>query len=524
MALVPSYAEVSPSGTGVKILCTGVLNDKLAKINREKGVELYDGATTNRYFALTGHMVSTRPQSLTGQREALFALQSMITEPMRETLVTDDGENAEKAIKLLAHIRGERADDYEEWLKVGMALSWCDRSEEMLDQWMNWSRLSDKFDEDICRSKWDSFRREDGNLVTVSYLERIAKEDGYDPDKYQTFSISARELLAVEIPRNYIIDDLIVADEPMVIGGASKSLKTSLALEAALSIATGSKFLERFDVLAQQPVMFLSGESGAKTLQDNLRLMIQTRGIEQDRLSGLHMGFRLPKLDDIKMVDDLVEELKRKEIRVLFVDPLYRSLRVGDGASNIYSMGAQLDLIAEKIARAGITIILLHHFRKQGKSFSEAPELEDLSQSGMAEFGRQFLLLKRREEYQREGEHCLWFSWGGSAGHQGLRILDVYTGTKERGLAWQTTLRTVGEYQQSKEEQKIVSKEGREEDLRERVLSVIGANPGIKSKDIAVEVGGRKANVVDTLNALEFEMRINCVVGERGAKSWYISQ
>lgn len=520
-AMLPTYCERSPSGTGIKMLAAGQLNAKLAKTNHSKGVELYDGGDTNRYFTLTGNVVDGR-KTITGQREGLFALQSIITEPVSTKIgPAADEENKAKGLEYLQHISSVRADNYDDWLKVGMALSHCDRSDEMLDHWINWSASSSKFDEDVCRSKWDSFRREDGRLLTVSYLERLAKEDGYDPNRYQTFAIRGSQLLTKSIKRDYIVDNFLVRNEPMVIGGASKALKTTVALDLAVSIVSGTKFLGEFEIKQPESVMFLSGESGESTLQDNLKQMIQAKQIDPESLDRLEIGFRLPKLDDLSCVDDLVAELISKEIKIIFVDPLYRSLRVGDSASNVYSMGERLELIAERIHRAGITCILLHHFKKQGRTHAEAPELEDLSQSGIAEFGRQFLLLKRRKLYEHDGNHCLWFSWGGSAGHQGASILEAYSGTNKLGLTWQTTLRDVREWEALQKESKTVEKDARIDDLRERVLEVIGANPGIKSTEIVTQLKANRSTLKEILEALEYDMEIHFQPGDKNAKLWF---
>lgn len=521
-AMLPTYCERSPSGTGVKLLAAGHLSAKLAKTSHAKGVELYDGGDTNRYFTITGQVVDGA-KPITGQRESLFAIQTMITEPISERVNLDsDPEKVTKAYQYLEHIKAERADNYDEWLAVGMALSWCDKSDETLEKWLEWSAQSAKFEEDLARSKWESFRRENGRVLTLGYLERLAKEDGYNPDRYQTGAVNACDLLGREIVREYLINDVMVVNEPMVIGGASKSLKTSIALEMALSIATGTPFLDTFEVKQRKPVMFISGESGAATIQENLQHMADRKGLTRSDLRGLNIGFKLPKLDDLNTVEDILEELRERETDILFIDPLYRSLRVGDSASNVYAMGAQLELIAEKINRAGITVILLHHFRKQGKSYSEPPELEDLSQSGIAEFGRQFLLLKRRAAYEWDGKHSLYFSWGGSAGHQGLRMLDVYTGVRQTGLTWQTTLRTAQEWEATQKEKKALDEEGENDEIRDRILEVLGGNPGINTRELCTLVGGRKALIVATLERLEYGLEVNCEHGPRNVKKWFM--
>lgn len=523
-AMFPTYCEISPSGRGLKFLAAGNLDPKLAKISKAKGVEIYDGGATNRYFTVTGNLFGPA-KTITGQGPSLIALQSIITDPPTQLgPELDRGLAAEKALALIQFIPADLADSYDTWLAVGMALNWCSTSPDLLQAWLDWSIASPKFDSDICEAKWESFTRESGRLVTLSYLEKLAAANGYDPTKYQTQSINAVDLLQKIIVRDYFVEDFMVAREPMIIGGASKALKTSVALELALSLATGTPFLQKFQVKAPLSVLFLSGESGEATLQESLQAMIGAKNFtpaQADQIGNLNFSFKLPKLNNPKMVDELVAELKAKEIGIVFLDPLYRSLSVGDQASNIYSMGEQLEWIAEKIHRAGISIILLHHFRKQGKS-TDPPELEDLSQSGIAEFGRQFLLLKRKERYQHDGKHSLWFTWGGSAGHQGEAVLEVYTGTRKIGLTWQTTLQSPQEWEANQADQQKVDKVTEADETRTRLLEVMGANPGLNTRELCAEVGGKRAKILALLEVLLASGTVTLETRKRGSKHYFL--
>lgn len=525
LGMLPTYAERSPSGTGVKLIAAGKLNPNLDAISHKKGVELYDGATTNRYFTITGQRIGPA-QEITGQREGLFALQTMLTDPIFDVTKIDPlNDDADKALQFLDHIHEDLADDYHDWIKVGMALHWCDSSAQMLERWKEWSQASPKYSERECEYKWDSFKRESGQLCTIKLLERLAQANGYDPNKYQTRAITGAELFNKTIERTFIIEGFMVANEPMVIGGPSKTLKTSIALDMAVSIVTGTPFLGKFAVPNPRPCMIISGESGESTLQSTMRAIAEARGIQAHQLDRLEIGFRLPKLDNPKCVDDLIEELRHKEIDTVFIDPLYRSLRAGEAASNIYAMGERLELIAERIHRAGITLILLHHFRKTGRTYSEAPELEDLSQSGIAEFARQFLLLKRREAYKQDGNHKVWFSWGGSAGHQGLNILEAFDGVYPH-RTWRSTLRSVTEFdemEKAAKKAKTEAEKGSENaNLRSRVLEAIGANPGINNSRLVDLLKVRKQDLGHILEGLAYDNLVSFNPGPKRSKEWHL--
>src|SRR5262249_34682913 len=154
----------------------------------------------------------------------------------------------------------------------------------------------------------------------------------------------------------------------------------------------------------------------------------------------------------------------------VIIDPLYLCLLAGNvegrQASNLYDMGPLLLGIAQTCLDAGATPILVHHARKQNQAIrgreGEPLDLEDLAYSGVAEFARQWLLVARREEFDPEvGEHELWLSVGGSAGHAGLYGLDVREGVLDDafgGRQWQVIVqsatKTIQANARAKEERK----------------------------------------------------------------------
>ena len=79
------------------------------------------------------------------------------------------------------------ADDYEQWLKVGMALHHqFDGNEEGLQLWHEWSESAHNYDADALERKWNSFHDEMGrNITTAATLIKIAKEHRQEHSKEQ---------------------------------------------------------------------------------------------------------------------------------------------------------------------------------------------------------------------------------------------------------------------------------------------------------------------------------------------------
>lgn len=77
---------------------------------------------------------------------------------------------------VLARIPLENVDEYDAWLKVGLALSnWSSGRDYGLTLWDEWSRQSPKWIEGVCASKWRGFKPNETNGVTVSTLYFFAK-------------------------------------------------------------------------------------------------------------------------------------------------------------------------------------------------------------------------------------------------------------------------------------------------------------------------------------------------------------
>ncbi|HEV7217151.1 MAG TPA: AAA family ATPase, partial [Chloroflexota bacterium] len=237
---------------------------------------------------------------------------------------------------------------------------------------------------------------------------------------------------------NYAIEwhvrGLLAKGQPCIVGGPSKSLKTSLMLDLAISLA--NVFPCDFGncplfACAAASVLFISAEMGKASLQDVRRRIVPTKGLHANPVR-MHWCFEAPKLSDDGDMRFLRRQIEALRIEIVFFDPLYLMLLTGSSgvsASNLYEMGPLLRKISQVCLDAGATPVYLHHFNRQGAVGSAHPTLEDLSFAGVAEFARQWILLKRREPYiGGTGQHELWLAAGGSAGHSGIWAVDVAEG------------------------------------------------------------------------------------------------
>ena len=168
LAQVEGYAEVSPSGTGIKIITRATLGS--AYVDHSIGLEVYPAG---RYFTVTGHAINGH----TDLPDYLVDLSPII--PAEVVNAVDD---AELKLPLADWPEDKIASDvmpyldpdcgYSDWLRVGQAIHHqTEGSVEGLELWDSWSQGSSKYLEGDCEYKWSTFNIvRSGNVVTLASL------------------------------------------------------------------------------------------------------------------------------------------------------------------------------------------------------------------------------------------------------------------------------------------------------------------------------------------------------------------
>lgn len=271
---------------------------------------------------------------------------------------------------------------------------------------------------------------------------------------YRFAPIDSAAFAVADFRPSWLIKRLLVKDQPCILGGPKKALKTSLLIDLALSLGSGSPFLGQFTVYDKTRTVLISGESGKHTIQETARRVARAKDIDLATADVL-WDFRLPQLASAIELAELGRGLRASGAKASIIDPLYLTLLAGQGeqglqATNLYDMGPLLLRVADTCLNAGATPILAHHAKRGRTTGAFDPlELDDLAFSGVAEFARQWMLLSRRQAYEPgSGLHRLWFSAGGSIGHGGLWAIDVDEGRLDEdfgGRRWGVTVKTASD-------------------------------------------------------------------------------
>jgi hypothetical protein len=282
----------------------------------------------------------------------------------------------------------------------------------------------------------------------MSLVGRLAGESGSNghvrSDRFRW--LTAAELDSGAFAQRYLIEHVLVEAQPSGICGRFKTLKTSIALDLGLSLATGRPFLDHFRILKRAPFAFMCGESGLRALQETSQRICRSRGWSLKQVEGFHLTSDLPNLDSPADLHEIRRFIVERDIKVLAIDPAYLCMDVAGDAMNLFAMGHYLRPLGELCLETGCAPLVVHHNKHTDRRVPA--ELSDIAFSGFAEFFAQWILLARRRPFDAErGHNELWMSVGGRAGHCGLYGLDVHEGRQSdpKGRVWEASVRDASE-------------------------------------------------------------------------------
>lgn len=131
------------------------------------------------------------PQEIEIAEAPMWVIEAMLSEPSKpdssprpqpQQTKLDHHNRAELteeewALSYLSALSSYRADDYDDWLAVGMALHSV--SDSLLTEWDNWSRQSQKYKPGDCDKKWKSFKSQGTKGIAIGTLAHMAQQDGW---------------------------------------------------------------------------------------------------------------------------------------------------------------------------------------------------------------------------------------------------------------------------------------------------------------------------------------------------------
>ena len=236
------------------------------------------------------------------------------------------GDNdATRARSYLDALSSGRADDYDDWLAVGMALHSVG-DDALLDDWEQWSAQSGKHKPSDCQRKWRSFKK---SGITLGTLGDMAKKDGW-----RGSAVTRRTVTAEGVGRE--------ADSPPII---TKPEKLETAELLALLRSQADEI--RYNVFTQQIEIKGKVIDGA----DRFYLKLAEMGYKVGKELAIDC---LVQVANENLYNPVTEYLLHCEHNVepTYIDGLATAyLRPGDGGASIYDEMLKRTLIGA-VARA----------------------------------------------------------------------------------------------------------------------------------------------------------------------------
>lgn len=171
----------------------------------------------------------------------------------------------------------------------------------------------------------------------------------------------------------YLIDNLWLDDAVGVIGGLPKNCKTWAGLDMAISVASGTPCLGHFHVARKGPTMVYLAEDSLPMVRERLLALCTHRGLQIDELD-LHVitapRLRLDLLSDQTRLQRTLEHYRP---RLLLLDPFVRLHTIDENQAQ--EVTPLLDYLRELQRSQGMSVVLVHHMRKNGSAAQQGQAL-----------------------------------------------------------------------------------------------------------------------------------------------------
>ena len=213
---------------------------------------------------------------------------------------------------------------------------------------------------------------------------------------------------------DWLVKGIFSSDQPTLFGAKSKCLKTSQLVDLAVALGSGTDWLGTFTIPKPRRVLFITGESNYRAISRRLLKAAMSRGYGLDDLKGMVRieAINFPKLPNIEHCVAVEATVKKYNIDVVIVDPLYRGIPADMDTNRMAQVGDSIVMFAKWCQPA--SLIISHHVTKMAaRTLGSPPDLEDLTGAGIAESCGNWWLVGRNERYAWDSKHDLCVSFGG---------------------------------------------------------------------------------------------------------------
>jgi AAA domain len=206
----------------------------------------------------------------------------------------------------------------------------------------------------------------------------------------------AHELEACPEERRWLIEGLWSAEAVGIVGGEPKCCKSFLALDMAVSVASGAPCLRRFPTIQRGRVLLFAAEDSLSVVRQRLTGIAAAAGFTLDALDIHVIVAPVVRLDvelDQRRLEETVRALRPM---LLVLDPFVRLHRIDENVSA--EVAPLLDYLRGLQRRHRVAVALVHHARKGAAHLRAGQALRGSSE--LHAWGDSNLYLRRNADEQ----------------------------------------------------------------------------------------------------------------------------
>jgi archaellum biogenesis ATPase FlaH len=387
-----TYAELSPSGTGVRAFMLGESPDSKdsTPVDGSFGFETFHA---KGFVTFTGHV--TELTELTGSENTVAPLTEEVkafcaTRFKRLDRVRAECVGAGKptmgfSFEEIAEFLKKLPEDlhYDDWVAVGMCVH-HETEGEGFDIWDEWSSRSPKYTStEYSMERWVSFGRNGtADYKTMGTVLQMIREHGGETglevasaDEFESlampksgkFRITADdEFAAQEASIKWLIKGFLPQGMLGVLFGESGAGKSFATLDMCAAISRGLETWNGHRVSAGR-VLYVVAE-GVSGFRQRIRAYCHQHALSR-------IGFDViydvtPNLMDVAQVSDLIKEVCEREPYDLIVMDTFAQVTAGANENSGEDVGVALSQCKRLAQRSGAMVLLVHHSGKDASKGS----------------------------------------------------------------------------------------------------------------------------------------------------------
>lgn len=387
-----SYAEVSPSGTGVKQWGKGQLPGPARQIkNDDIEIEFYD---RNRYFTMTGMIQSICSQKIEPRLKKIARLYERLTEqadtpPEPEPRASAEFDGSIDSLNISRHFkrlieRGEEPGHRSEAIAaVIRALLRAGHGENVIFTIFKAYPIGEKYKEKG-RAK-DNWLKGEIDRIRTKFIKPDTRRDDSQPHDSQPEQsphwqiVTLEDVYVAQIEEHPIIKGFIHENDPTVIHAKGGDAKSLILQDIFMTTAAGMSTLwGKFQIPEPAAALIVQSENSLQAIHQRAKMKCDgisdyIKGLQNVLFVGQYNNIQISGyVTDKQFQQNLVDFCKRAEdenqvkIKMIGFDPLI-SFHAGDENENS-AMRSTLDHIQNDIAiKINATPIVIHHDNRQGE-------------------------------------------------------------------------------------------------------------------------------------------------------------